>query len=227
MKLLRKEKDKWDRDASRFSERRQNFMTSSGIPVKRLYTPLDLEGFDYLRDLGFPGKPPYTRGVYHNMYRGRLWTMRQYAGYGTAEETNRRFKYLLELGQTGLSVAFDLPTQVGIDPDHPLAMGEVGRVGVSVPTLKDMEWLFDGIPLGKVSTSMTINATAHILQAMYVAIGEMQRVSLKDLSGTVQNDILKEYIARGQYIFPPEPSLRLVVDIIEYSCRNMPRWNFY
>ena len=226
MKLLRKEKNKWDRDASRFGERRQNFTTSSGIPVKRLYTPLDLEGFDYLRDLGFPGTPPYTRGVYYNMYRGRLWTMRQYAGYGTAEETNRRFKYLLELGQTGLSVAFDLPTQVGIDPDHPLAIGEVGRVGVSVPTLKDMERLFDGIPLEKVSTSMTINATAHILQAMYIAVGQMQRVSLKDLSGTVQNDILKEYVARGQYIFPPEPSMRLVVDIIEYSCRNMPRWNF-
>lgn len=226
MKLLRKEKNKWDRDASRFGERRQNFTTSSGIPVKRLYTPLDLEGFDYLRDLGFPGTPPYTRGVYYNMYRGRLWTMRQYAGYGTAEETNRRFKYLLELGQTGLSVAFDLPTQVGIDPDHPLAIGEVGRVGVSVPTLKDMERLFDGIPLEKVSTSMTINATAHILQAMYIAVGQMQGVSLKDLSGTVQNDILKEYVARGQYIFPPEPSMRLVVDIIEYSCRNMPRWNF-
>jgi len=152
--------------------------------------------------------------------------MRQYAGYGTAEETNRRFKYLLELGQTGLSVAFDLPTQVGIDPDHPLAMGEVGRVGVSVPTLKDMERLFDGISLEKVSTSMTINATAHILQAMYIAVGQMQGVSLKDLSGTVQNDILKEYVARGQYIFPPEPSMRLVVDIIEYSCKNMPRWNF-
>jgi len=226
MKLLRKEKNKWDRDASCFGERRQNFTTSSGIPVKRLYTPLDLEGFDYLRDLGFPGTPPYTRGVYYNMYRGRLWTMRQYAGYGTAEETNRRFKYLLELGQTGLSVAFDLPTQVGIDPDHPLAMGEVGRVGVSVPTLKDMERLFDGIPLEKVSTSMTINATAHILQAMYIAVGQMQGVSLKDLSGTVQNDILKEYVARGQYIFPPEPSMRLVVDIIEYSCKNMPRWNF-
>jgi len=226
MKLLRKEKNKWDRDASRFGERRQNFTTSSGIPVKRLYTPLDLEGFDYLRDLGFPGTPPYTRGVYYNMYRGRLWTMRQYAGYGTAEETNRRFKYLLELGQTGLSVAFDLPTQMGIDPDHPLAIGEVGRVGVSVPTLKDMERLFDGIPLEKVSTSMTINATAHILQAMYIAVGQMQGVSLKDLSGTVQNDILKEYVARGQYIFPPEPSMRLVVDIIEYSCKNMPRWNF-
>ncbi len=226
MKLLRKEKEEWDHEASRFSERKQNFATSSGISVKQLYTPLDLEGFDYLRDLGFPGRPPYTRGVYHNMYRGRLWTMRQYAGYGTAEETNRRFKYLLNLGQTGLSVAFDLPTQIGIDPDHPLAMGEVGRVGVSMPTLKDMERLFDGIPLGEVSTSMTINATAHILQAMYIAVGEMQGVSLRDLSGTVQNDILKEYVARGQYIFPPEPSMRLVVDIIEYSCKNMPRWNF-
>jgi len=226
MELLKKEREEWEREASRFSERKRAFATSSGIPLKTLYTPLDLEGFNYLRDLGFPGKPPYTRGVYHNMYRGRLWTMRQYAGYGTAEESNKRFKYLLELGQTGLSVAFDLPTQIGIDPDHPLAMGEVGRVGVSVPTLKDMKRLFDGIPLGKVSTSMTINATAHILQAMYIAIGEMQGVSLKDLSGTVQNDILKEYVARGQYIFPPEPSMRLVVDIIEYSCRNMPRWNF-
>jgi len=226
MELLKKEREEWEHEASRFSERKRVFVTSSGIPVKTLYTPLDLEGFNYLRDLGFPGKPPYTRGVYHNMYRGRLWTMRQYAGYGTAEESNKRFKYLLELGQTGLSVAFDLPTQIGIDPDHPLAMGEVGRVGVSVPTLKDMKRLFDGIPLGKVSTSMTINATAHILQAMYIAIGEMQGVSLKDLSGTVQNDILKEYVARGQYIFPPEPSMRLVVDIIEYSCRNMPRWNF-
>jgi len=226
MELISKEKDEWDREASRFGERKLKFVTSSGISVKRLYTPLDLKGFDYLRSLGFPGRPPYTRGVYHNMYRGRLWTMRQYAGYGTAEESNKRFKYLLKLGQTGLSVAFDLPTQVGIDPDHPLAMGEVGRVGVSVPTLKDMERLFDGVPLEKVSTSMTINATAHILQAMYVAIGRMQGASLKDLSGTVQNDILKEYVARGQYIFPPEPSMRLVVDIIEYSCRNMPRWNF-
>lgn len=226
MGILKKEKEEWEIEASRFSEKKHKFVTSSGIPVKLLYTPLDLENFNYLRDLGFPGNPPYTRGVYHNMYRGRLWTMRQYAGYGTAEETNRRFRYLLELGQTGLSVAFDLPTQVGIDPDHPLAKGEVGRVGVSVPTLRDMEQLFDGIPLSKVSTSMTINATAHILQAMYIAIGEMQGVSLKDLSGTVQNDILKEYVARGQYIFPPEPSMRLVVDIIEYSCRNMPRWNF-
>lgn len=226
LELLRKEKEAWNYEASRFGERKEKFVTSSGIPVKRLYTPLDLEDFDYLRDLSFSGRYPYIRGVYHTMYRGRLWTMRQYAGYGTAEDSNRRFKYLLELGQTGLSVAFDLPTQVGIDPDHPLAAGEVGRVGVSVPTLRDMERLFDGIPLEKVSTSMTINATAHILQAMYIAIGEMQGVSLKELSGTVQNDILKEYIARGQYIFPPEPSMRLVVDIIEYSCRNMPRWNF-
>lgn len=226
MELLKKEREEWEHEASRFSERKRVFVTSSGIPVKMLYTPLDLESFNYLRDLGFPGKPPYTRGVYHNMYRGRLWTMRQYAGYGTAEESNKRFKYLLELGQTGLSVAFDLPTQIGIDPDHPLAMGEVGRVGVSVPTLKDMKRLFDGIPLEKVSTSMTINATAHILQAMYIAVGKMQGVSLKDLSGTVQNDILKEYVARGQYIFPPEPSMRLVVDTIEYSCRNMPKWNF-
>jgi len=226
LELLRREKETWDREASKFSERKKKFVTSSGILVKKLYTPLDLKGFDYLRDLGFSGRYPYIRGVYHTMYRGRLWTMRQYAGYGTAEDSNRRFKYLLELGQTGLSIAFDLPTQIGIDPDHPLAAGEVGRVGVSVPTLKDMERLFDGIPLKKVSTSMTINATAHVLQAMYIAIGEKQGVPLNELSGTVQNDILKEYIARGQYIFPPEPSMRIVVDIIEYSCRNMPRWNF-
>ncbi len=206
-------------------ERKKRFETHSGIEVKRLYTPLDTQGIDYVRDLGFPGSYPFTRGVYPTMYRGRLWTMRQYAGYATAEETNARFKYLLEQGQTGLSVAFDLPTQTGYDADHPMALGEVGRVGVSISSLEDMERLFEGIPLDKVSTSMTINATAPVILAMYIAVAKKQGVDPKVLDGTVQNDILKEYVARGTYIFPPDPSMRLTVDIMEYCSRELPRWN--
>ncbi len=214
------------RDAvAKHPERKGRFETSSGVEVKRLYTPLDFHEEDYLEKLGFPGEYPFTRGVYTTMYRGRLWTMRQYAGFGTAEETNRRFKYLLSQGQTGLSVAFDLPTQLGYDSDHPLAAGEVGRVGVVVDSLRDMEVLFDGIPLDKVSTSMTINAPTPVILAMYVALAERRGVKPSELRGTVQNDILKEYIARGMYIFPPKPSMKLTVDVIEYCAENMPLWN--
>jgi methylmalonyl-CoA mutase N-terminal domain/subunit len=211
----------------RFPERRQQFTTLSGIPVETLYTPDDLaeHDHDYMRDLGFPGEYPYTRGVQPTMYRGRLWTMRQYAGFATAEESNRRYKYLLEQGQTGLSVAFDLPTQIGYDADHPLAEGEVGKVGVSICSLADMETLFDGIPLDKVSTSMTINAPASVLLAMYIAVAKKQGLSSSTLRGTVQNDILKEYIARGTYIYPPQPSMRLVTDIFRYCRAYLPSWN--
>ncbi|MEE9236048.1 MAG: methylmalonyl-CoA mutase family protein [Candidatus Acidoferrales bacterium] len=207
------------------AERQQKFETSSHIEVKRLYTPQDVAGLDWERVLGYPGEFPYTRGVYPTMYRGRLWTMRQYAGYGTAAESNRRFRYLLEQGQTGLSVAFDLPTQIGYDSDHPQARGEVGRVGVAIDSLEDMERLFDGIPLDQVSTSMTINATAAILLALYVAAGKRQGVEPRKLSGTIQNDILKEYIARGTYIYPPRAALRLVTDIIAYCSQELPGWN--
>ena len=209
---------------ARAPERRPRFETSSGIEVEPLYTPADVE-LDYVEDLGFPGQFPFTRGVQPTMYRGRLWTMRQYAGYASAEESNRRYKYLLEQGQTGLSVAFDLPTQVGLDSDHPLAAGEVGKVGVAIDSLADMETLFDGIPLDKVSTSMTINAPAAILLAMYIAVGRKQGVEPAKLTGTIQNDVLKEYIARGTYIFPPAPSMRLVTDIFAYCKDHMPRWN--
>ena len=205
-------------------EREQAFATSSG-PVKRLYTPLDVAGLDYERDLGFPGDFPYTRGIQATMYRGRLWTMRQYAGFGTAEESNQRFRYLLSEGQTGLSVAFDLPTQLGYDSDSPMAAGEVGQVGVAIDSLRDMEALFDGIPLDKVSTSMTINAPAAVLVAMYVAVGEKQGVPASELQGTVQNDVLKEYVARGTYIFPPRPSIRLAADLITYCAREVPKFN--
>lgn len=190
-----------------------------------MYTELDIQDLDYIEDLGFPGEYPYTRGVYPTMYRGRLWTMRQYAGFGTAEESNKRYKYLLSQGQTGLSVAFDLPTQIGYDSDHPLSKGEVGKVGVAIDSLKDMEILFEGIPLDKVSTSMTINAPAAILLAMYIAIAEKQGITPDKLSGTIQNDILKEYVARGTYIFPPEQSMRLITDIFEYCSAHMPKWN--
>lgn len=201
------------------------FSTSSGIPVDRLYTPLDIANVDYLTDLGFPGEYPLVRGVYTTMYRARLWTMRQYAGFGTAEQTNKRFKYLLDRGQTGLSVAFDFPTQVGYDCDHPLSLGEVGKVGVSASTLKDMEILFNGIPLDKVTTSMTINAPANVLLAMYIAVGQKQGIKQSSLGGTVQNDVLKEYVARGMYIFPPGPSMRMITDIFVYCSQNMPQWN--
>lgn len=208
-----------------FGSRREEFSTASNIELEALYTPLDTENIDYLEKLNFPGQQPFTRGVYPTMYRSRLWTIRQYAGFGTARETNERYRYLLDQGQTGLSVAFDLPTQIGYDSDHDLARGEVGRVGVAIDTLEDMETLFDRIPLDKVSTSMTINSPAAVLLAMYVAVAEKQGVDRKKLAGTVQNDILKEYIARGTYIFPPEPSLKLVTDIFEFCSQELPRWN--
>ena len=213
------------RTLDRSPERKPAFTTDSGIPVKALYTPLDAPATDYQEHIGFPGEYPYTRGVYPSMYRGQLWTMRQYAGFGAAEQTNRRFRYLLERGSTGLSIAFDLPTQLGLDSDDPLCEGSVGRVGVAVDTLADMETIFQGIPLDRVSTSMTINATAPILLAMYIAVGEKQGVAQAQLTGTTQNDILKEFIARGTYIFPPEPSLKLALDIVEYCFGNVPRWN--
>jgi methylmalonyl-CoA mutase N-terminal domain/subunit len=226
---IRQRKDKWDKETvfksfDRLPEKGE-YATSSDLKVERIYTPSELEGFDYLRDLGFPGEYPLIRGVYPTMYRARLWTMRQYAGFGTAKQTNQRFRYLLGHGQTGLSVAFDFPTQIGYDCDHPLALGEVGKVGVSVTTLKDMEVLFDGIPLDKVTTSMTINAPANVLLAMYIAVGQKQGVDSAKLGGTVQNDILKEYVARGMYIFPPKPSMRIVTDIFEYCSKNMSQWN--
>jgi methylmalonyl-CoA mutase N-terminal domain/subunit len=206
-------------------ERRERFMTSSDIEVQDLYTPADVAGLDEDRDLGRPGEFPFTRGVQPTMYRSRLWTMRQYAGFATAAETNRRFRYLLEQGQTGLSVAFDLPTQMGYDSDAPEAEGEVGRVGVPIDSLADMETLLDGLPLGDVSTSMTINATAPVLLALYVAVAEKQGVPRARIAGTTQNDILKEYIARGTYIYPPGPSMRLVTDVFEFCARELPRWN--
>jgi len=209
---------------ARFPERRGRFETLSGIPLDRVYAPAGVR-VDYLNDLGFPGEYPFTRGVQPTMYRGRLWTMRQYAGYATAEESNARYKYLLEQGQTGLSVAFDLPTQLGYDADDPMAEGEVGKVGVSISSLDDMRVLFDGIPLDKVSTSMTINAPAAILLAMYVAVAREQGVEPRVLRGTVQNDILKEYVARGTYIFPPRPSMRLVTDLFRYCAAEIPKWN--
>ena len=210
---------------ARAGERQERFETLSGIEIKPLYTPEDLAGWDYHSRLGYPGEYPYTRGIQPTMYRGRLWTMRQYAGYADAEESNRRYKFLLEQGQTGLSVAFDLPTQIGYDSDDPMAQAEVGKVGVAIDSLEDMERLFDGIPLDKVSTSMTINATAPILLAMYIAVAKKQGVDPKELSGTIQNDILKEYIARGTYIFPPGPSLRLIVDVFKYCADHLPKWN--
>jgi len=209
----------------RTAERQERFETSSPVEIDTVYTPQDLPDFDYVRDLGYPGEYPFTRGVQPNMYRGRIWTVRQYSGFGTAEETNQRYRYLLEQGQTGLSVAFDLPTQIGYDSDHPLARGEVGKVGVAIDSLRDMEVLFQDIPLGKVSTSMTINATAPILLAMYIALGKKQGVEPTGLNGTTQNDILKEYIARGTHIFPPRPSMRLATDIFAYCAKHVPRWN--
>ncbi len=209
----------------RLPERSPHLTTLSGITLERLYTPLEMAGVEYLAALGFPGEYPFTRGVQPSMYRGRFWTMRQYAGFGSAEESNQRYKYLLNQGQTGLSVAFDLPTQIGYDSDHPMAQGEVGKVGVAIDSLQDMELLFDGIPLDKVSTSMTINATAAILLACYVAVAKRQGVDPKLLQGTLQNDILKEYIARGTYIYPPAPSMRLVTDVFAYATEQLPKWN--
>jgi len=209
----------------KFPARREIFENSSGINVDPLYTPEDFPGFDYQSELGYPGEYPFTRGIQPAMYRGRLWTMRQYAGFASAEESNKRYRYLLEQGQTGLSIAFDLPTQIGYDSDHPLASGEVGKVGVAIDTLEDMEVLFRDIPLDKVSTSMTINSTAPVLLCMYIALARKQGVDTSVLEGTIQNDILKEYIARGTYIFPPAPSMRLITDIFAYCNTNLQRWN--
>ena len=223
--LLKWEEGTIAKTIARFPERKTPFMSTSGFEVERLYTPAQLEDFDYECDLSLPGEYPFTRGVQPTMYRGRFWTMRQYAGFASAEESNARYKYLLEQGQTGLSVAFDLPTQIGYDSDHQLSQGEVGKVGVAIDSLADMEILFDGIPLDKVSTSMTINAPAAVLLAMYIAVGEKQGVTADKLNGTIQNDILKEYVARGTYIFPPQPSMRLITDIFEYCSQNVPNWN--
>ena len=224
---LKERQAKWEKEAVRpalekLPERKKSIQTDSGIPVDRLYVPSTL---DYESRLGFPGEPPFTRGIYPTMYRNRLWTMRQYAGFGTAEESNQRYLFLINQGTTGLSVAFDLPTQIGYDSDHQLAEGEVGKVGVAIDTLADMETLFRGIQLDKVTTSMTINATAATLLCMYVAVAKKQGANLHGISGTVQNDILKEYIARGTHIFPPGPSMRLVTDVFEWCSQNLPRWN--
>jgi len=230
LERIRAGKDNWEKTIlaktlSKAPERKPVFTSISGMPMERLYTPLDVQGLNYERDLGYPGQFPFTRGVQPTMYRGRFWTMRQYAGFGNARESNARYRYLLEQGQTGLSVAFDLPTQAGYDSDHPLSMGEVGKVGVAIDSLDDMKILFDGIPLDKVTTSMTINAPATVLLAMYLAIAEEQGVPFDKVGGTVQNDILKEIICRGQYIFPPKPSMRLTVDLIDYCFKHVPRWN--
>ena len=227
---IKKSRKQWEETSlkkiiEKHPEQMKEFTTISDFPINRIYTPEDSEELNYLNDIGFPGEWPYTRGVQPTMYRGRLWTMRQYAGFGTAEDSNVRYKYLLKQGQTGLSVAFDLPTQMGYDSDHKMSRGEVGKCGVAISSLKDMEVLFDGIPLNKVSTSMTINSTAMILLAMYVAVAEKQGVDQKELAGTIQNDILKEYMARGTYIFPPRQSMRLITDVFEYCSKNMPKWN--
>ncbi len=227
---MRKAKSDWERTTverviQKFPERKPEFVTGSDKPVQRLYLPQNFSEEQYLEKLGFPGQYPYTRGVQPTLYRGRLWTMRQYAGFGSAEESNRRYKYLMEQGQTGLSVAFDLPTQIGYDSDDERAEGEVGKVGVAIDTLADMEILFDGIPLDKVSTSMTINSPAAILLAMYIAVAEKQGIGADKLRGTIQNDILKEYVARGTYIFPPEPSMRLITDVFAYCTKEVPKWN--
>lgn len=229
MKELEAKKNAWTEKVQatlqKRPERKKEFATDSHINIDRAYTPADLGDWDYNDKLGFPGNYPYTRGVQPTMYRGRLWTMRQYAGFGSAEETNERFKYLLQQGQTGLSCAFDLPTQIGYDSDDSMSRGEVGKVGVAIDSLKDMEILFDGIPLDKVSTSMTINAPAAVLLAMYIAVAEKQGVTPEKLAGTIQNDILKEYVARGTYIFPPTESMRLITNIFEYCAANVPNWN--
>lgn len=230
LEKLKAAKEKWEQGSvqktlSKAPERRKVFTSISDIPVERLYTPLDVARLDYERDLGFPGDYPFTRGVQPTMYRGRFWTMRQYAGFGSARESNARYRYLLEQGQTGLSVAFDLPTQAGYDSDHPLSMGEVGKVGVAIDSIEDMRVLFDSIPLDKVTTSMTINAPATVLLAMYLAIAEEQGVPFGKVGGTVQNDILKEITVRGQYIYPPKPSMRLTVDLIDYCFKEVPKWN--
>ncbi|MCJ7683656.1 MAG: methylmalonyl-CoA mutase family protein [Desulfobacteraceae bacterium] len=214
-----------EKNLSKRPERKAEFVNTSGIPVKRLYSPLDDADASYLSEIGLPGEYPFTRGVQPTMFRGRYWTMRQYAGFATAEESNRRYRFLLDQGQTGLSVAFDLPTQIGYDSDNEMAIGEVGKVGVAIDSLKDMETLFNKIPLDKVSTSMTINAPAAVLLAMYIAVAEKQGVSADKLRGTIQNDILKEYSSRGTYIYPPKPSMRIITDIFSYCAENVPMWN--
>ena len=229
LQTIQQARQRWEQTTlketlDRHPERYEEFITTSSEPVERLYTPLDVDG-DYAEKLGFPGEYPFTRGVHPTMHRGRLWTMRMFAGFGTAEETNARFKYLLEQGQTGLSVAFDLPTLYGYDTDAPEAEGEAGKCGVAVSSLRDMEILFDGIPLGKVTTSMTINSPAAVIWAMYIAAAEKQGVPMRELGGTIQNDILKEYIAQKEYIFPPQPSMRLVTDTVEFGSKYLPRWN--
>ncbi len=230
LNAIKAKKDEWEKSQiektlAKRPERKAEFINGSGIELKRVYDPEDIAEIDYNENLSYPGEYPYTRGVQPTMYRGKFWTMRQYAGFATAEESNKRYKYLLNQGQTGLSVAFDLPTQIGYDSDHPLAEGEVGKVGVAIDSLKDMEILFDGIPLDKVSTSMTINAPASVLLAMYIAVAAKQGITPDKLSGTIQNDILKEYIARGTYIFPTEASMRLITNIFEYCASNVPKWN--
>jgi len=227
---IKKQRQKWEKTTvpnwlRRHPERRNDFSTVSGIPVKRLYTPEDVKEMDYSKDLGFPGEPPFTRGLHATMYRGRFWTMRMFAGFGTAEQTNQRFKYLLKEGETGLSVAFDYPTIMGYDSDHAMSMGEVGQCGVAVSSLRDMEVLLDGIPLDKVTTSMTINGPASMLLSMYVAVGDKHGVPREKLGGTTQNDNLKEFFAQKLCIFPPAPSLKLSTDVIEYCARHLPSWN--
>lgn len=222
---IQQSRDKWQEERSKKKDRGFRFETVSAMPLNDLYTPIDISDFNYETDLGMPGFYPYTRGVRPNMYRGRLWTMRQFAGFATARESNERYKYLLAKGQTGLSVAFDMPTIMGYDSDHPRSLGEVGRVGVAIDSLRDMETLFNGIPLDKVSTSMTTNAPASILWCMYIATGEKQGVPPEKLTGTIQNDILKEYIAQKSWIYPPKPSMRLITNIFEYAGRHVPKWN--
>ena len=229
IEILKRENERWSEEVqqklAKRPERKKEFVNTSGIPIKRLYTPLDNTEMEYFSEVGFPGEYPFTRGVQPTMYRGRHWTMRQYAGFASAEESNRRYKFLMEQGQTGISVAFDLPTQIGYDSDHEMAMGEVGKVGVAIDSLLDIETLFDGIPLDKVSTSMTINAPAAILLAMYIAVADKQGIAREKLRGTIQNDILKEYSSRGTYIFPPKPSMRIVTDILSFCSGNVPQWN--
>jgi methylmalonyl-CoA mutase N-terminal domain/subunit len=231
LEAIREGHDRWDEETygptvERFGERKSEFRTDTGgQKVDPLYTPADISNLDYQEDLGYPGESPYTRGVYSTMHRGRMWTMRQYAGMGTASETNERFNYLLDEGQTGLSMAFDLPTQMGYDSDSPMAEGEVGKSGVAIDSLDDMETVFEGIPLDEISTSMTINAPASVLLAMYIAVGDKQGVDREELRGTIQNDILKEYIARNTYIYPPEPSMRIITDIFEFCAEEVPNFN--
>ena len=227
---IREKRTDWERSVysktiRENTERKQKFKNLSDIEIKNLYTPEDIPTLEYLQDIGFPGEYPFLRGVHPNLYRGRLWTMRQFAGFGSAEETNKRYHYLLEHGETGLSVAFDYPTLYGYDTDHPLARGEFGKCGVAISSLRDMQLLFDGIPLEKITTSMTINGPAAIIWAMYIANAENQGISKGNIGGTIQNDILKEYIAQKSYIFPPEPSMRLIVDTFEYGYKHLPRWN--